>query len=294
MSSKKVLKLGLPKGSLQEATLKMFAGAGFKVGVSKRSYFPDIDDPEIEGILLRAQEMSRYIETGVLDCGITGADWTLENGSKVTKVTELLYAKKRLVPVRWVVAVPASSKIRTVKDLKGKRIATELVNATRKYLKKNKVKANVEFSWGATEAKLATGLVDAIVELTETGATLIANNLRIVDTVCTSVTQLIANKKSWQDSWKRKKIESISLLLKGALEAEEKVGLKMNLRNNDLKKILGLLPAMRKPTISGLSQEGWLALETVIDERVVRTLIPKLKKAGAEGIIEYPLNKVIH
>lgn len=293
MSQKKVLKLGLPKGSLQEATIRMFARAGFKISVSSRSYFPDIDDPQIEGILLRAQEMSRYVDSGVLDCGITGVDWTLENGSKVVKVGELIYAKKKLVPVKWVLAVPANSKIKKVKDLRGKRIATELVNTTRNYLKKNKVSAKVEFSWGATEAKLATGLVDAIVELTETGATLRANNLRIVDTVCTSVTQLIANKNSWRDSWKRKKIESINLLLKGALEAEDKVGLKMNLRQKDLSKILTLLPAMRRPTISGLSQEGWLALETVIDERVVRILIPELKKAGAEGIIEYPLNKVI-
>ena len=294
MQAKEVLKLGLPKGSLQEATLKMFAGAGFKIGVSERSYFPSIDDAEIDPILLRAQEISRYVEAGALDCGITGADWILENGSSVVKVAELLYAKKRLVPVRWVVAVPAGSRIKKPRDLKGKRIATELVNATRNYLKKNKVKADVEFSWGATEAKLATGLVDAIVELTETGTTLAANNLRIVDTICTSVTQLIANKKSWQNTWKRKKIESIKLLLSGALEAEEKVGLKMNLRKKDLKKILGLLPAMRKPTVSGLTQAGWLALETVIEEKAVRVLIPKLKKLGAEGIIEYPLNKVIH
>jgi len=294
MQVKEVLKLGLPKGSLQEATLKMFAGAGFKIGVSERSYFPSIDDIEIEPILLRAQEISRYVEAGALDCGITGADWILENGSSVVKVAELVYAKKRLVPVRWVVAVPAGSRIKKPRDLKGKRIATELVNATRNYLKKNKVKADVEFSWGATEAKLATGLVDAIVELTETGTTLAANNLRIVDTVCTSVTQLIANKKSWQNTWKRKKIETIKLLLSGALEAEEKVGLKMNLRKKDLKKILGLLPAMRKPTVSGLTQAGWLALETVIEEKAVRVLIPKLKKLGAEGIIEYPLNKVIH
>lgn len=294
MPTKEVLKLGLPKGSLQEATLKMFAGAGFKIGISERSYFPSIDDAEIDPILLRAQEISRYVEAGALDCGITGADWILENGSNVVKVAELVYAKKRLVPVRWVVAVLAGSRIKKPRDLEGKRIATELVNATRNYLKKNKVKADVEFSWGATEAKLATGLVDAIVELTETGTTLAANNLRIVDTVCTSVTQLIVNKKSWQNTWKRKKIECIRLLLSGALEAEEKVGLKMNLRKKNLKKILGLLPAMRKPTVSGLTQAGWLALETVIEEKAVRVLIPKLKKLGAEGIIEYPLNKVIH
>lgn len=294
MPSKKVLKLGLPKGSLQEATLKMFAGAGFKISLTDRSYFPDIDDPEIEPILLRAQEMSRYVEAGALDCGITGEDWTQEFGSNVIRVAKLVYAKKRLVPVTWVLAVPFKSRIKRVQDLKGKRIATELVNVTRRYLKKKKVKADVEFSWGATEAKLATGLVDAIVELTETGATLCAHNLRIVDTVCTSVTQLIANKKSWQEAWKKKKIEELVLLLTGAVEAEEKVGLKMNVRQCDLKKILKILPALRKPTVSGLSQPGWSALETVIDEKVVRNLIPKLKKAGAEGIIEYPLNKVIH
>lgn len=294
MQAKKILKLGLPKGSLEEATLRMLDKAGFKISLGERSYFPDIDDPEIKPILLRAQEMSRYVEAGVLDCGITGEDWTQENGSDVERVTKLIYAKKRLVEVRWVLAVPADSRIKKVGDLKGKRIATELVKVTRKYLKRKKVKADVEFSWGATEAKLATGLVDAIVELTETGATLTANNLRIVDTVCTSVTQLIANKRSWQDTWKRKKIEALSLLLKGAVEAEEKVGLKMNLREKDLNKVASILPAMRKPTISNLSQKGWLALETVIDEKVVRNLIPKLKQAGAEGIIEYSLNKVIH
>ena len=294
MQSKKVLKLGLPKGSLQEATLRMFANAGFKISLTARSYFPDIDDPEIKPILLRAQEMSRYVEAGALDCGITGEDWTQEFGSDVVRVAKLVYAKKGLVPVRWVLAVSSSSGIKKVQDLKGKRIATELVNVTRRYLRRKKVKADVEFSWGATEAKLATGLVDAIVELTETGATLLAHNLRIVDTVCSSVTQLIANKKSWQDSWKRKKIEALNLLLAGAVEAEQKVGLKMNLRQCDLKKVVAILPAMRKPTVSNLSQRGWLALETVIDEKVARSLIPRLKKAGAEGIIEYSLNKVIH
>lgn len=289
-----MLKLGLPKGSLQEATLKMFQKAGFKIGLAERSYFPDIDDRQIEPILLRAQEMSRYVEAGALDCGITGADWIREFGSEVVNVARLVYAKKRLVPVKWVLAVPFKSRIKRVQDLKGKRIATELVNVTRSYLKRKKIKADVEFSWGATEVKLATGLVDAIVELTETGTTLSAHNLRIVDTVCTSVTQLIANKRSWQDSWKRKKIEELALLLKGAVEAEEKVGLKMNVRRGRLKKVLAILPAMRKPTVSNLTQAGWLALETVIDEKVVRDLIPRLKKAGAEGIIEYPLNKVIH
>lgn len=272
----------------------MFHNAGFKISLGERSYFPDIDDPEIKPILLRAQEMSRYVQAGVLDCGITGEDWILEFGSDVERVTKLIYAKKRLVEVRWVLAVPANSRIKKVQGLKGKRIATELVNVTRRYLKRKKVRALVEFSWGATEAKLATGLVDAIVELTETGTTLAANNLRVVDTVCTSVTQLIANKISWQNTWKRKKIEALSLLLKGAVEAEEKVGLKMNVREQDLNKVSAILPAMRRPTISNLSQKGWFALETVIDEKVVRDLIPKLKKAGAEGIIEYSLNKVIH
>lgn len=294
MKSKKVLKLGLPKGSLQVATLKMFQNAGFKIGLAERSYFPDIDDPEIEPILLRAQEMSRYVEAGALDGGITGEDWTKEFDSDVVRVTKLVYAKKRLVPVRWVLAVPFKSPILRVQDLKGKRIATELVNVTRNYFKRKKIKAVVEFSWGATEAKIATGLVDAIVELTETGATLCAHNLRIVDTICTSVTQLIANKRSWQDPWKRKKLEDISLLLNAAVEAEEKVGLKMNVREKDLKKVLNILPAMRRPTVSSLSQAGWSALETVIDEKIARDLIPRLKKSGAEGIIEYPLNKVIH
>jgi ATP phosphoribosyltransferase len=294
MSESKILKIGLPKGSLQEATLKMFASAGFKINLPERSYFPDIDDPELSPILLRAQEMSRYVEAGALDCGITGEDWILENASKIVKVSPLVYAKKKLVPVRWVLAVPNDSRFKKVQDLKGKRIATELVNVTRSYLKKKKVKAAVEFSWGATEAKLATNLVDAIVELTETGATLLAQRLRIVDTICSSVTQLIANKKSWQDPWKKSKIENLSLLLSAAVEAQEKVGLKMNTQQKDLKKVLDILPAMKKPTVSSLTQRGWLALETVVDERVVRKIIPKLKKAGAEGIIEYSLNKVIH
>jgi ATP phosphoribosyltransferase len=294
MQSKKVLRLGLPKGSLQEATIRMFANAGFKIGVSERSYFPSIDDTEIEPILLRAQEMARYVESGALDCGITGEDWIKECKSDVVRVAELVYAKKRMVPVRWVLVVPSDSKVKKIQDLEGKRIATELVNVTRGYLKAKKVKAVVEFSWGATEAKLAAGLVDAIVELTETGATLAANKLRIVDTVCSSVTQLIVNKKSWQDPRKKKKIEGLSLLLVGAVEAQEKVGLKMNVREKDLQKVSDILPAMRKPTISNLSEDGWLALETVVEERLVRTLIPTLKRAGAEGIIEYSLNKVIH
>jgi len=290
----KVLKLGLPKGSLQEATFKMFKKAGFNLSLSsERSYFPSIDDPEIEPVLLRAQEMSRYVEAD-LDCGITGNDWILENGSKVKEVSELVYAKQSLKPVRWVIAVPKGSSIKGLKDLKGKQIATELVNVTKKFLKKNKIKADVEFSWGATEVKVAQGLVEAIVELTETGRSLKANGLKEIATVCESTTKFIANYNSWKDAWKRNKIEQIALLLKGAISAEEKVGLKMNVREGDLKKVLSRLPALKKPTISGLSERGWFAIETIIDERVVRVLIPELKKAGAQGIIEYPLNKVIY
>lgn len=264
------------------------------MSASERSYFPSADDPELAPVLLRAQEMSRYVEQGILDCGITGNDWILENASDVVRVEELTYAKQSLNPVRWVLAVPEKSSIRSVKDLRGKRIATELVNFTRDYLKKKKVAADVEFSWGATEAKAYSGLVDAIVELTETGSSLRAHNLKIVETLCTSTTQLIANKKSWKDPWKRAKMEKIAILLKGAIAAEEKVGLKMNVANKNLKKILGILPAMRRPTISQLSVSGWCAIETIIDEKQVRELIPELKKAGAEGIIEYPLNKVIY
>ncbi|MDD5423938.1 MAG: ATP phosphoribosyltransferase [Candidatus Omnitrophica bacterium] len=288
------LKIGLPKGSLQEATFKLFKKAGFSISGSERSYFPSVDDPELEPVLLRAQEMSRYVEQGILDCGITGNDWVLENGSDIVRVEELTYAKQSLNPVRWVLAVPEKSNIRGIKDLNGKRIATELVNFTKGYLKKKKVKAEVEFSWGATEAKVYSGLVDAIVELTETGSSLRAHNLKIVETLCTSTTQLIANKKSWKEPWKKSKIEKIAILLKGAIAAEEKVGLKMNIKESDLKKVLGVLPAMRRPTISHLSVKGWVAVETIIDEKQVRELIPNLKSAGAEGIIEYPLNKVIY
>lgn len=287
------LRLGLPKGSLQEATVKMFRKAGFYVGVSERSYFPSIDDDEIECVLFRAQEMARYVEDGILDAGITGNDWILENGANVVRVAELIYAKQSMRPVRWVLAVPKESKIKTVKDLKGKTIATELVGVTRNYLKKNKVSAHVEFSWGATEVKAIVG-VDAIVEVTETGSSLRANKLREIATVCESTTQLIANRKSWMTPWKRDKIENLALLLKGAILAEEKVGLKMNVSKKDLKTVISLLPAMKKPTISNLTDPDWVDLDTIIDERVVKYLIPKLKKAGAEGIIEYPLNKVIY
>ena len=294
-SSNKVLKLGLPKGSLQESTFKMFRKAGFNISLSsERSYFPSIDDSQIEPVLLRAQEMSRYIEDGALDCGITGNDWILENKSDVVRVTDLVYAKQSLGQVRWVLAVPEGSGIKSVKDFAGKRIATELVNVTKEYFQKNRVKVEVEFSWGATEVKVNAGLVDAIVELTETGRSLKANKLVELATICESTAQFIANINAYKDNWKRNKMEEISLLLKGAIAAEEKVGLKMNVKKTDLKKVISVLPALKKPTISSLSQEGWLAIETVIDEKVVRTLIPELKKRGAQGIIEYPLNKVIY
>ncbi len=290
----KKLKLGLPKGSLQDATVALFAKAGFKVSVSTRSYFPRIDDAEIEPVLLRAQEMSRYVEDETLDCGITGNDWILENNSNVTRLSELLYAKQTTNKVRWVLAVPEDSKIKTIKDLEGKKIATEVVNVTKQYLAKHKIKADVEFSWGATEAKVATGLVDAIVELTETGSSLRANKLRIVDTLCESTTQFIANKKAVKDPWKKKKMEQIIMLLQGALAANNMVGLKMNLRKKDLDQVLKILTSLRNPTISPLAMDNWLALETVIDERTVRSIIPQLKEAGAEGIIEYSLNKLIY
>ena len=289
----KKLKFGLPKGSLQEATIQKMAKAGFNITVSSRSYVPYVDDDELEIRLIRAQEISRYVEHGYLDCGITGYDWIVENGSEVQEVGEFLFSKATRQPARWVLCVPEGSPVKSVKDLKGKRIATEVVNVTKKYLRKHNVKADVEFSWGATEVK-AHELVDAIVELTETGSSLRANKLRIVDTLLVSTPRLIANRKSWKDSWKRKKIETLALLLKGALEAEAKVGLKMNIAERKLPALLKSLPALRNPTISGLSQKGWVAVETIIDERIVREIIPKLKAAGAEGIIEYPLNKVVY
>ncbi len=290
----KVLKIGLPKGSLQESTFKIFKKAGFNVNLSsERSYFPSIDDPEIEAVLLRAQEMSRYVADGALDCGITGNDWILENKSDVVRITDLIYAKQSLNKVRWVLAVPEASGIKSIKDLQGKRVATELVNVTKEYFRKNKVNVDVEFSWGATEVKVSSGLVDAIVELTETGRSLKANKLIEIATICESTSQFIANKNSFKDSWKNSKMEQLAVLLKGAIAAEEKVGLKMNVKKADLKKIISVLPALKRPTISSLSEEGWCAVETIIDEKLVRVLIPELKKAGATGIIEYPLNKVI-
>lgn len=289
---KKVLKLGLPKGSLQESTLKLFRKAGFNVSVGDRSYYPDVDDPEIQAMLIRAQEMATYVQDGVLDAGLTGKDWILEQKADVEEVAELHYAKGGLRPVKWVVAVPKDSKIRTIKDLKGKRIATELVGFTTRYLKKNGIRAEVDFSWGATEVK-PPHLADAIVELTETGSSLRANNLRIVETILESSTRFIANKEAWKNAWKRRKMENIVLLLRGALAAEEKVGLKMNVNEKSLKRVMSLLSSLHSPTISALSETGWYALEVVIDEKVVRDLIPKLRSVGAEGIIEYPLTKVI-
>ncbi len=294
MPKGKKLKLGLPKGSLQEATVKVFERAGFKTYVSGRSYFPYMDDPDLSPVLLRAQEMSRYVEDGVLDCGITGADWIKENGSKIQVLSDLCYAKQSTNKVRWVLAVPEDSSIRKVSDLQGKRLATELVHVTEMFLKKNGVKADVEFSWGATEAKVAAGLVDAVVELTETGNSLRAHKLRIITTVCESVTQFIANKQSLCDDWKKNKMDQIRILLKGALDADGMVGMKLNVSEKNLAAVLDVLTALKKPTISHLSQSGWLAVEAVIQENKVRTLIPELKAAGAEGIIEYALNKIIY
>ncbi|MDI6736752.1 MAG: ATP phosphoribosyltransferase [bacterium] len=288
-----LLKLGLPKGSLQEATFELFQKAGFNISISKRSYFPTIDDEEIEIMLIRAQEMSRYVEEGVFDAGLTGLDWIRENNSDVIEVTDLQYAKQGFRPVRWVLAVPNDSSIQSIQDLQGKHIATELVNVTKAYLEKNGVTAIVEFSWGATEVK-APRLVDAIVELTETGSSLRANNLRIVETILESTTKLIANKNAWNDTQRQKKIENIVILLQGALNAGQKVGLKMNIAKDNLSQILKVLPALKKPTISKLSDEDWFDVDTIIDERIVRKIIPELKRAGATGIVEYPLNKVIY
>jgi ATP phosphoribosyltransferase len=288
----KTLRIGLPKGSLQESTLKLFRKAGYHINVSSRSYYPSFDDPEIEAMLIRAQEMAGYVENGIIDCGLTGKDWIMEQNVEVHEVAELIYAKEGLRPVKWVIAVPNDSKIKTVKDLNGKRIATELVGFTKRYLKSKGVKAEIDFSWGATEVK-PPHLADAIVELTETGTSLRANNLRIVETILESSTRFISNKKAWQDKWKKQKMENLVLLLQGALAAEEKVGLKMNAPAKSLKRIMTLLSAMHSPTISALSDEGWYALEVMINERLVREIIPKLKMAGASAIVEYPLNKVI-
>jgi len=288
-----LLRLGLPKGSLQEATFSLLHKAGYDFKISSRSYFPSIEDDEIEAMLVRAQEIARYVEDGVFDVGLTGKDWILENRADVVEVLDLCYSKQSMRPCRWVLAVPESSSIQTVKDLEGKRIATEAVTLTTDYLAKHGVTADVEFSWGATEVK-APDLVDAIVEITETGSSLRANKLRIVDEIMTTTPRLIANKASWADSWKRTKIENIALLLKGALEAEGRVGLKLNCPESAVEKILQVLPAMRRPTVSRLTEEGWVALETILKESEVRDIIPQLKQNGAQDIIEFPLNKLIY
>lgn len=292
MAKSKELKLGLPKGSLQESTFNLFKKAGYRFSVSSRSYFPKTDDPEISSLLIRSQEMARYVELGVLDAGLCGRDWVLENNAKVHEVCELQYSKATMNPVRWVIAVPNDSKIKKVKDLEGKRISTELVGYTKRYLKENGVKADVEFSWGATEVKPPV-LADAIVELTETGSSLKANNLRIVESILESVTVLIVNKEAWKDKWKREKLENIAMLLNGSIRAEAKVGLKMNVREKDLKSVLKLLPSITSPTINDLLEPEWVSVEVIVEEKVVRDVIPALKRNGAEGIVEYPLNKVI-
>lgn len=289
----RIVRLGLPKGSLQNATLEKLARAGWNVQVSSRSYVPYVDDPELEIRLIRAQEISRYVEHGYLDGGITGHDWIIENGSQVHEVGEFLFSKATRQPTRWVLAVPEESPIRGPMDLQGKRIATEVVNLTRAYLQRHGVTAEVEFSWGATEVK-AHELVDAIVEVTETGSSLRAHRLRIVDTLLTSTPRMIVNHTAWADPWKRTKIETLCLLLRGAIDAEAKVGLKLNIAQDNLPKVLQSLPALRNPTVSTLSQPGWVAVETILDEQVVREIIPQLKAAGAEGIIEYPLNKIVY
>jgi ATP phosphoribosyltransferase len=286
------LKLGIPKGSLENATVDLFRRAGFQITIGSRSYFPSIDDPEIECMLIRAQEMARYVEDGVLDAGLTGRDWVEENDAKVHAVADLVYSKASFGKVRWVLAVPESSPVQSVKDLEGKIIATELVAATKRYLKANGVTAKVEFSWGATEVKPPV-LADAIVEVTETGSSLKANNLRIVETLMESNTQLIANLDAWKDDWKRRKLTDIKMLLDGAIAALGKVGLMLNVEKWNLAAVLAVLPALKKPTISHLSDEEWLALNTILDETTVRTIIPRLKEAGAQGIVEYPLNKIV-
>ena len=286
------LKMGLPKGSLEVATLDLMRRAGFLITVAERSYYPAIDDPEVECMLLRAQEMARYVEDGALDCGLTGYDWVVENEATVHAVCDLVYAKQSFGKVRWVLAVPQASDIQTVADLEGRIVATELVGVTRRWLAERGVSARIEFSWGATEAKLPE-LADAIVEVTETGSSLRANKLRVIETVLESTTQLIANVDAWQDPEKRRKIEDIALLLQGAIAALDRVGLMLNVRVEDLDAVLAVLPALRNPTVSHLSDAGWLAVNTILEERVVRRIIPRLKEAGAEGIVEFPLNKIV-
>ena len=293
MEKNKKLKLGLPKGSLQESTIELFSKAGINISASDRSYFPSCDDSELCIMLVRSQEMPVYVQQGVFDVGITGYDWILENGASVKEIAQLVYGKSGYKPVRWVLAVPRESKIKTVKDLKGARIATELVNVVKAYLKKKKVACEVEFSWGATEAK-AGYLVDAIVELTESGSSLIANKLKIIDEVLVSTTRLIANKEAIKDPWKKTKIENLAILLKGALAAQGMVGIKMNVQEKNVNRVMRLLPALKKPTVSRLTVKGWVALEVILKEESLKRIIPELKRAGAEGIIEYPLNKLIY
>lgn len=289
----KRLKLGIPKGSLEKATIELFQKSGWKISIHERSYFPEIDDGEIDCTICRAQEMSRYVENGTLDAGLTGKDWILENNSQVVTVTDLFYSKASQRPARWVLAVPTDSPIRKLEDLKGKKIATELVNFTKRYFRDMGIPVQVEFSWGATEAKVASGLADAIVEVTETGSTIRAHGLRIIHELMQSNTQLIANKKSWKDKKKREKIEQIVLLLQGALKAQNMVGIKMNVPKEKLGSVVKILPSLNAPTIANLYQKDWFSVETVVSEKEVRELIPKLIKRGAEGIIEYPLHKVI-
>lgn len=291
--AKNILRLGLPKGSLQEPTLDLFKRAGFNVVVSSRSYRPSVDDEELELRLLRAQEIGRYVDHGFLDCGITGRDWIVENGADVEVITDLRYSKATSKPTRWVLVVPQDSPVQSVKDLQGRRIATEAVGLTQRYLESHGVKAEVEFSWGATEVKVPE-LVDAIVDITETGSSLRANKLRIVDTLMESYPQFVSSRPAAQDAWKRQKMETLAMLLNGALEARHKVGLKMNVPAARLDEVVQSLPSARSPTISQLASPDWVAVETVIDETTVRTIIPRLKSLGAEGIVEYPLNKIVH
>jgi ATP phosphoribosyltransferase len=291
-SADQVLKLGIPAGSLQEATGKLFEQAGYKIQFSSRSYYPTIDDDQIECLLIRAQEMARYVESGVIDAGLTGHDWVTESRAQVTEVAELIFSKASRRPVRWVLAVPNDSPVQSVKDLQGKRVATEAVNLTKDYLARHGIEAMVEFSWGATEVK-PPRLADAIVEITETGSSLRANNLRIVDTVLQSTTRFIVNNQSWQDPWKKAKIENLVTMLKGVLEADGKVAMMLNVQKCNLERVLGVLPALERPTVSSLAEDEWFAVNTVIDERVVRDLVPKLKAFGACGIVEMPINKII-
>ena len=289
----KILKLGIPKGSLEETTVDLFKKAGWRITYDSRSYFPDIDDPEISCTLVRAQEISRYIEDGTLDLGLTGIDWILENSSDVVAVQDLIYSKVSMRQARWVLVVREDSPYQIIDDMEGKKISTELVNFTKKYFVQKNINVHVEFSWGATEAKVVEGLVDAVVEVTETGSTIKANKLRIIHELMKTNTQLIANRASWNDSWKRKKIEQIKTMLIGSLQAMGKVGLKLNVSKENLKRVMALLPSLKSPTISNLSSQEWFAVESIVDAKSMRDLIPVLLEAGAQGIIEYPLNKVV-